>query len=1204
MNQFKIKKGLIVNGDGGTILDIQGSNGELFSVNDNFSGILFSVNNISGLPIMTVSSDNSIVMGQFGLNVLTLIGNSVGIGTASPTANLHVVGNARVTGAIFDSTNAPGTSGQVLTSTVTGTDWKSLAEISGVDGTGTANYLSKWADADTITNSIIYDNGTNVGIGTATPNNKLTVNGNIETTGAGKIGFNVNDSYGSFPHYGLGYAGGVSITNLAGYFGLSFGTSGTERMRITGTGNVGIGTTSPNVKLQVVGDIRITANDPILYLTPNSGTEVFFQKLSTSNGDFLRLYDGTNYSMFWKNANVGIGTSSPQAKLQVNYGATEAGVCISGTSGDTWFPYTNGINYIRGELIVGDNAATNVQLVTGGGNVGIGTASPAARFTVQTTTSSSAHSLRVTDGTGVINIGHWDTVTNRFELSGKPTYFIQYGTGNYISFGTLGSENMRIQAGGNVGIGTTSPNRLLQVAGSVYINTNLDVVGTIFGSTNKMLDQSATSTRLYDAAGTLVMSLGSGNVGIGTTAPNAKLDIAYSTNPTTATPHIILSTGGTVKQAAITAESSAVGGLVFSTGDGTLVDRMTILRTSGNVGIGTTSPFNKLTVGSVPASGYGLITISSDWASGSAISTGIKIGGAADSGGAGVDIRSHSNYAASSGTEMSLWTNSTSNVITERMRISSGGNVGIGTTSPAQKLHVSGFARANGVQISDGTTTAFIGQEKSWTGTGTSNNLVIASETGFATNFYTDGTATVKMTITSAGNVGIGTTSPDSILHVNGTRAHFGTGVSDIKIWGTPATGGNFNIGQSSATGRINFVSSADANLVTITNAGNVGIGTTAPVGILHLYKAAAATRLAIDGDAGQNRLISYRTGALQRFGLYVDNTVESGSNAGSNFAIRAYSDAGTLLSTPFFINRATGNVGIGTTSPNRTLTVNGLLGVTNGTANTQQLVMNTDANGAYLTSSYIGSSSYVPMIFETGGSERMRITSSGNVGIGTTSPGAKLHTDGTTKLGGGTLQVSTDQTFLTNYSYTIRDAVGINNPNSLSAATATTVMSIGSMSNGVSLITTGNVGIGTTAPGTKLQVDGTIRATGASGIVDVDPLYGAFRFYNGSTFYGGFYNDAVLSAGNAVDLVSYVATGNYYIGSATTAKAVKVEQGGNVGIGTTSPTTKLDVNGVVNANSFSAGGTAGFTGTVVFATNPPGSQMLDFQGGLLVSVS
>jgi hypothetical protein len=113
---------------------------------------------------------------------------------------------------------------------------------------------------------------------------------------------------------------------------------------------------------------------------------------------------------------------------------------------------------------------------------------------------------------------------------------------------------------------------------------------------------------------------------------------------------------------------------------------------------------------------------------------------------------------------------------------------------------------------------------------------------------------------------------------------------------------------------------------------GSIGVGTTAPVGLLDLYKAAAATRLAIRGDAGQNRLISYRTGALQRFGLYVNNTAESGSNAGSNFAIRAYDDAGTLLSTPLFIERSTGNVGIGTTTPTTKLVVNSTATALNAT--------------------------------------------------------------------------------------------------------------------------------------------------------------------------------------------------------------------------------------------------------------------------------
>jgi len=108
-------------------------------------------------------------------------GGSVGIGTTSPSQKLHIDGSARITGAIYDSNNAAGTSGQVLSSTGTGTDWVSLSEISGVDGTGTANYISKWSDTDTITNSQIQDDGTTVGIGQAPSTAKLTVSGDIQT---------------------------------------------------------------------------------------------------------------------------------------------------------------------------------------------------------------------------------------------------------------------------------------------------------------------------------------------------------------------------------------------------------------------------------------------------------------------------------------------------------------------------------------------------------------------------------------------------------------------------------------------------------------------------------------------------------------------------------------------------------------------------------------------------------------------------------------------------------------------------------------------------------------------------------------------------------------------------------------------------------------------------------------------------------------
>lgn len=88
---------------------------------------------------------------------------------------------------------------------------------------------------------------------------------------------------------------------------------------------------------------------------------------------------------------------------------------------------------------------------------------------------------------------------------------------------------------------------------------------------------------------------------------------------------------------------------------------------------------------------------------------------------------------------------------------------------------------------------------------------------------------------------------------------------------------------------------------------GSIGVGTNAPLGLFHFYKSAAATRVVVDGDAGQNRIITFRTGGLQRFGIYVNNTAESGANAGSNWNLRRYSDAGTILGTPIAVTRSNG---------------------------------------------------------------------------------------------------------------------------------------------------------------------------------------------------------------------------------------------------------------------------------------------------------
>jgi len=79
-NEFKVKKGLTVNGSGSTILDIQGSQGQLFSITDQLSGSLFSVNDISGIPIMEVFSDDTINLGTFGAEAIIVSGSTTTIG--------------------------------------------------------------------------------------------------------------------------------------------------------------------------------------------------------------------------------------------------------------------------------------------------------------------------------------------------------------------------------------------------------------------------------------------------------------------------------------------------------------------------------------------------------------------------------------------------------------------------------------------------------------------------------------------------------------------------------------------------------------------------------------------------------------------------------------------------------------------------------------------------------------------------------------------------------------------------------------------------------------------------------------------------------------------------------------------------------------------------------------------------------------------
>lgn len=144
------------------LFSIDGNNGRLFTVSDDLSDSLFSVNTIAGLPVIEAFANNTVVMGQYGTNALVVSGSKVGIGTTSPSGKLTVYGDQVEWG----NTSSLGFLGY------TGGD----ALVGAIGSRNFALYTNA-SERMRITS------GGNVGIGTTTPSEKLDVNGYVKATG-------------------------------------------------------------------------------------------------------------------------------------------------------------------------------------------------------------------------------------------------------------------------------------------------------------------------------------------------------------------------------------------------------------------------------------------------------------------------------------------------------------------------------------------------------------------------------------------------------------------------------------------------------------------------------------------------------------------------------------------------------------------------------------------------------------------------------------------------------------------------------------------------------------------------------------------------------------------------------------------------------------------------------------------------------------
>jgi hypothetical protein len=361
-----------------------------------------------------------------------------------------------------------------------------------ITGSGTTNTIPKFTSSTAIGDSAITDDGTAVIITRSTKS--ILLNANVSA-------LNVDAE--------------IEITSGMNLF---FKLGGSERMRITSGGNVGIGTTSPSVRLQVLGG-TITTNTQSTYAfgVGNSsgydltfGTDASFAYIQSWASKPLQINNqGNNLILNATAGNVLIGsTTDGGARLQVSGGATFSGLVDVSKSGQairilassTDATYQQ-IQNTSGNMIVGNESSVGGVVFTGTSAYAgiIGTASTrdmcfgtnsVERMRITSggdTEVRSGNKLNIyrTDNTRAIQLYTTsnECVVDAWSATSEPLMLRSNGTSGRVVIHTNGAERMRIASGGSVGIGTSDPfglaSSLVAIVGSGSTYNFLNIQDTV-----------------------------------------------------------------------------------------------------------------------------------------------------------------------------------------------------------------------------------------------------------------------------------------------------------------------------------------------------------------------------------------------------------------------------------------------------------------------------------------------------------------------------------------------------------------------------------------------------------------------------------------------------------------------------------------------------------------------------------------------------